>query len=279
MFDRLALHLFGQFVLFGNLKVKVGTGSVFQITGSMDGPDVSIKLADSRVLWRVVLKPDIAIGEAYMDGLLEIEEDKLEPFIELLLLNSQHWKNQWAGKISLFLSEKCAFLAHLNRINASRRNVAHHYDLTDALFDNFLDPMRQYSCAYFETPEASIASAQKTKIARLAAKLNLQKGDRVLDIGCGWGGLATALSKCRDDVHITGITLSESQQSYAANNAKKDGLDHKLNFVLRDYRQQTGQFDKIISVGMLEHVGPANFHTYFRQIKKFASQKRSSRYP
>lgn len=268
MFDKLALSLFKQFVLHGTLAVAVGNRPARVLQGGVPGPTASIHIVNSQTLWRVVMKPDLAIGEAYMDGTLTIANDDLESFIDLLMRNAHHWSNHWVGRISLFIGRRFAFLAHLNRLGTSKHNVAHHYDLTDELFDSFLDPRRQYSCAYFDTPETPLEMAQNTKLARLAAKLNLAPGDTVLDIGCGWGGLANALSQCQPDVRVTGITLSERQLAYAQHMAKKSGVADRLNYALRDYRHQTGQFDKIVSVGMLEHVGPHNFTTYFKKIKE-----------
>ena len=225
MFDRLALHLFKQFVAFGTLSVTIGSGAVYRMTENRPGPKVAIKIANSRTLWRVVMKPDLVIGEAYMDGLLRIENDDLESFVELLMLNSRHWAGHWAGRLSLFLAHRLAFLSYWNKPRAARRNVAHHYDLTDQLFDSFLDPRRQYSCAYFESPDTPLDVAQNTKIARLAAKLSLRHGDAVLDIGCGWGGLATALCTCREKVHVTGITLSTGQLAYATKKQRRMGFN------------------------------------------------------
>lgn len=146
--------------------------------------------------------------------------------------------------------------------------MAHHYDLTDQLFDSFLDPWRQYSCAYFHCDADTLESAQITKIARLAAKLDLKPGDRVLDIGCGWGGLSRALALCGHGTHVTGITLSNNQLAYARQAAAHAGLTERLSYHLRDYRDQTGSFDKIVSVGMLEHVGPHHYPSYFKQIRQ-----------
>jgi len=267
MHDKLAFTLFEQFMAYGTLVVIVGNASPVVIQGAYDGPKVTIRLASSRILWRIIAKPDLAIGEAYMDGSLTIANDELRPFLHLLLQNSSHWSRHWAGRASLFFSHLFALLTLSNRQSASRRNVAHHYDLTDTLFDSFLDPRRQYSCAYFNHPKTPLALAQNTKIARVAAKLNLGEGDRILDIGCGWGGLALALTQCERDVYVTGITLSPKQLAYAQRAAAENGLGHRLDFALRDYRQQTGKFDKIVSVGMLEHVGPRNYQAYFRKIK------------
>ena len=267
MFDQLALTVFSQFIICGELKLSIGDGTPAVIRGTVPGPAASIHLADSRTLWRIVIKPDLAIGEAYMQGKLRIDDDDLEAFIHLLMANSKHWESHWAGRLSLFFSDRFAPLAHLNLLRASKRNVAHHYDLTDALFASFLDPHRQYSCGYFAETDTSLDEAQVIKVARLAAKLNLQPGDRVLDIGCGWGGLAAAMIKCQPDVHVSGITLSEQQLAYANEHLKTTASSDNFFLALRDYRQQTGHFDKIVSVGMLEHVGPRNFKTYFRKVR------------
>ncbi|MGB1920161.1 MAG: class I SAM-dependent methyltransferase [Candidatus Puniceispirillaceae bacterium] len=268
MFDQLALTVFSQFIVCGELALRVGDGVPVVLRGAAPGPAASIHVADSRTLWRIVIKPDLAIGEAYMQGRLHIDNDDLEAFMHLLIANSKHWEGHWAGRLSLFISDRFAPFFHLNLLRASKRNVAHHYDLTDALFASFLDPRRQYSCGYFSTADTSLEEAQVTKLARLAAKLNLQPGDRVLEIGSGWGGLAAAMMQCQPDVHVTGITLSERQLVYARNHLGKLAASDRVILALRDYRRQTGHFDKIVSVGMLEHVGPGNFGTYFRKVRE-----------
>jgi cyclopropane-fatty-acyl-phospholipid synthase len=160
-----------------------------------------------------------------------------------------------------------AVLRHWNPRKKSRRNVAHHYDLSDALFDTFLDPWRQYSCAYFHDPDESLDTAQVNKLARLAAKLDLQAGDNILDIGCGWGGLGMAMAACGRNTRVTGITLSRHQLEYARTRAAASEFEDRVSYHLRDYRDQSGMFQKIVSVGMLEHVGLANFSSYFNKIK------------
>ena len=203
-----------------------------------------------------------------MDGTLTIVYDDLDSLLCLLMDNAHSWKSHPAGRISLFFNNCTAFLRHWNLARASRRNVAHHYDLTDSLFESFLDPRRQYSCGYYDHPNVGLSYAQNTKIARLAAKLNLQSNDRILDIGCGWGGLASAFVQCEPSVHVTGITLSKEQLAFAQKNALKMGQEENLDFSLRDYRDQRGTFDKIVSVGMLEHVGPQHFKPYLGVIKQ-----------
>ena len=268
MFDFLALAILRQFVASGTLSLTLPGGSVERLDSGVPGADAVITLHDRASLWRLVAKPDLAFGEAYMDGRLTVGDGGLESLMEFLMRNAEHWRRHWPGRLSLCLGNATAWFRHLNPPARSRRNVAHHYDLTDGLFETFLDPWRQYSCAYFHSDHDTLEDAQVTKLARLAAKLNLQAGDRVLDIGCGWGGLARALIRCREGVSVTGITLSEQQLVHAEQHQIDGDQAGRLAFALRDYRRQTGQFDRIVSVGMLEHVGPSNIPTYFSTVRR-----------
>ena len=268
MLERLALALLRRFIIAGDLTMTTPTGRHERLAGAGDGPIAKIQIHDRRTLIRLVIQPDLEFGDAYMDGRLTVGKAGLEPLIELLLVNSTSWKQHWAGRLTLRLGNILAWLRHLNPPGRSRHNVAHHYDLTDGLFETFLDPWRQYSCAYFHSDHDTLEDAQVTKLARLAAKLNLQAGDRVLDIGCGWGGLARALIRCREGVSVTGITLSEQQLVHAEQHQIDGDQAGRLAFALRDYRRQTGQFDRIVSVGMLEHVGPSNIPTYFSTVRR-----------
>ena len=266
MLESLALALLRRFIIAGDLTVTTPTGRHERLAGAGDGPIAEIKIHDRRTLIRLVVQPDLEFGEAYMDGRLTVGKAGLEPLIELLLLNSTSWKRHWAGRLRLRLGNMLVGLRHLNPPGRSRHNVAHHYDLTDELFDTFLDPWRQYSCAYFLSETDTLAQAQVTKLARLAAKLNLQEGQRVLDIGCGWGGLARALARCRRGVRVEGITLSRRQLAVACRKTDEAGLADWVSFSLRDYQQQQGHFDRVVSIGMLEHVGPRNYDAYFDKV-------------
>lgn len=268
MFDRLALAILRQFVARGTLSLTLPNGAVHRLDSGMPGPDAHVTLADRATLWRLITKPDLAFGEGYMNGRISIGDGGMDAFAELLMRNAGHWRDHWAGSLTLSLGNAMAWLRHFNTVGKSRRNVAHHYDLTDELFDTFLDPWRQYSCAYFHSDSDSLETAQVTKLARLAAKLRLQAGDSVLDIGCGWGGLARALMRCREGVSVTGITLSEQQLVHALKTRPDTDDGGRLAFALRDYRQQSGSFDKIVSVGMLGHVGPAGIPGYFDTVKR-----------
>lgn len=273
MLNRIALSVFKQFVNVGKITVKIADKKPITCYGRLDGPSVMVTLRSNRVFREIVMRPDLAIGEAYMNGDLIIENDDLDSLMLFLMSNHRHWLTHWAGRASLAISNRLAFLRHHNLVRVSKRNVAHHYDLKDTLFDSFLDPRRQYSCAYFDDSTTTIEQAQINKLARIAAKLNIQPNDTVLDIGCGWGGLAHALIDCVPQTHVTGITLSERQLDYATQQRDRSGRQHQLEFHLRDYRHQTGTFDRIVSVGMLEHVGPGNYDTYFKTVKKLLKPK------
>ena len=267
MFDSIAFSIIRSFIDRGALQLTLGDRPPVTLKGRHRGRHASITISNRKILWRLVAVPDLAFGEAYMDGHLTVPENGLEPLVDLLMTNSNSWATHWTGRATLQIVNALAWLRHLNPRGRSRRNVAHHYDLSDALFDSFLDPWRQYSCGYFHGEEDTLETAQVTKLARLAAKLDLQPDDRVLDIGCGWGGLAMAIAGCAEEARVTGITLSNHQFSHACNMVAAAGLDSRVDFHLRDYRDQTGHFDKIVSVGMLEHVGPQGYASYFAKIR------------
>lgn len=267
MFDLIAFTIIRTFIGKGSLRISLAGRPPVTLTGAGPGPQASIHVQDRRTLWRLVMVPDLAFGEAYMDGRLTVSVDGLEPLVDLLMTNSESWARHWAGRTTLSIVNLLALLRHWNPRKKSRRNVAHHYDLSNALFDTFLDPWRQYSCTYFHDPDESLHSAQVNKLARLAAKLDLQAGDNILDIGCGWGGLGMAMAACGQNTKVTGITLSRHQLEYARTSAATGGFDDRVSYHMRDYRDQTGMFQKIVSVGMLEHVGPDNFSSYFNKVK------------
>jgi len=229
-------------------------------------PEVAFRLTDTRVLRDIALEPDIGVGEAYMNGRLIMEEGDILDLIRLAGLN-----RPWEARLSYIdgaaskrlLREVAGRIERFNGQIRSKRNVAHHYDLGDRLYDLFLDADRQYSCAYFTDPANSLDIAQLDKKAHIAAKMVLEPGQRVLDIGCGWGGMALYLAKAAG-VDVLGITLSEEQLKTARARAEAEGLADRVKFELIDYRKVEGKFDRIVSVGMFEHVGPPNYKTFFR---------------
>ena len=227
---------------------------------------ITIRFADSGVAGRIIRNPALAAGEMYMDGRLTVDGDDIMGLVKLMTGNSPWERGQNALQPSAFVRGLGAVKHRLDRINMERRskqNVAHHYDLSARLYDLFLDADKQYSCAYYTDPDNSLEQAQSDKLAHIAAKLALRPGMRVLDIGCGWGGMALYLNR-HFGVEVLGVTLSEEQLKIARERAAAAGVADKVKFELIDYRRVEGRFDRIVSVGMFEHVGQAQFDEFFR---------------
>lgn len=230
---------------------------------------IVLRLTDRRVALDIAKNPRLGAGEAYMDGRLVVEQGDIAALIDLLRSNAPWEKDGRINKKSV-LKSAGKVVARLDRLNwerRSKRNVAHHYDLSDRLYDLFLDADRQYSCAYFTDPGNSLDQAQADKKAHIAAKLLLKQKQRVLDIGCGWGGMALYLHRIAD-VDVLGITLSEEQLQVARRRAVEAGVSHRVKFELLDYRRVHGPFDRIVSVGMFEHVGPPQYRTFFAKCRE-----------
>jgi cyclopropane-fatty-acyl-phospholipid synthase len=225
-----------------------------------------LRLHDPLLHHRLFFNPSLAFGEAYMDGRLTIEGgdiyDALEVFARNLEALGKSGINGWMGVVYRMIR----LVRQFNPIGRARVNVAHHYDLTEALYDLFLDSDKQYSCGYFRRPETGLEEAQQAKKRIIAEKLLLEPGMKVLDIGCGWGGLAFHLAR-EKGVHVTGLTLSTRQLNAARRRAAAQGLENRVQFHLRDYREETGGFDRIVSVGMFEHVGISHYRRYFSQVR------------
>ena len=230
---------------------------------------IVIRFADRGVGARLVRNPGLAAGEMYMDGRLLVDGDDIMGFVHLLTANDAWERGQNRLEPSRLARGVGAVKHRLDRYNMerrSKRNVAHHYDLSARLYDLFLDADRQYSCAYFTDPANSLEQAQQDKLAHIAAKLAIQQGMRVLDIGCGWGGMALYLN-AKFGVEVLGVTLSEEQLKIARDRAAAAGVADEVKFELIDYRRVTGRFDRIVSVGMFEHVGPPQYRTFFRKCR------------
>ena len=261
--------LFKQFmrrlVREGHLVVLIGDGPEMAF-GNGVGPKVTLRIRDQSTAQRLMRDPELALGECYMDGALSIDGDDLQGLLEIIMQNRKGVQSLGVpARIMAAMRHIRRRLDQANPQAGARRNVAHHYDLTPAIFDLFLDTDRQYSCAYFEREGVSLDEAQIAKKAHIARKLLLSKGMRVLEIGCGWGGLALTLA--RDyGAHVTGITLSQEQLAIARDRAKAAGLADRVSFELMDYRAMGGQFDRIVSVGMFEHVGAPNFRAFFNVL-------------
>ena len=242
----------------GNLQVTAASGRTFSL-GDGTGPPIAVRFASARAQRSVLLDPDLKLGEAYMDGTFVVDRGSIAQFVDLVAKKST--LPRWCAPIMVFRFVRQR-ITQLNSRRRSRRNVAHHYDLDGRLYSLFLDSDRQYSCAYFEAPRDSLDDAQLAKKRHLAAKLFLEDGHRLLDIGCGWGGLALyAAEVC--GAQVTGITLSQEQLAIARQRAKERRVDGSVTFLARDYREVTGIFDRIVSVGMFEHVGVNYYDAFF----------------
>lgn len=234
---------------------------------SASGLKSTIRLHDPRLHIRLALNPALAFGEAYMDGTLTIEEGDLSDFLGIAVANMRALESHWSQRIPRRMGRALRRLAQHNPVHRARQNVAHHYDLSGNLYDLFLDNDRQYSCAYFRDPCDTLERAQDNKKRHIAAKLLLKPGMHVLDIGSGWGGLAISLAGIAG-VEVTGVTLSEEQHKVSNDRAKKAGLADSVQFLLEDYRNITGQFDRIVSVGMFEHVGVKHYEEFFGKCRE-----------
>jgi cyclopropane-fatty-acyl-phospholipid synthase len=259
--------LISKMVTVGRLSVRIGEDAPFTV-GSLIARrpdlDVAIHIADAWTAAAIAADPDLQLGEAYMDERLEIEAGSLWSLMELIGRNGV--RRPQMGLMTSLKRSLAGFMA-TNTPERSRRNVAHHYDLSEEFYRLFLDDDMQYSCAYFSRPGMTLEEAQVAKKAHIAAKLELRDGQRILDIGCGWGGLALSLAKVAD-VELVGVTLSREQLRFARARAVAEGLADRVRFELIDYRSVAGPFDRIVSVGMFEHVGRSEFDTYFGAIQR-----------
>ncbi len=260
-----------NFVRRGALRLTTAGGAVYTF-GDGSGPSVAIRFTSKAAQRAVALDPELRLGEAYMDGSLLIEEGSVADLLALVLGQTADgmppaWaRPQWALR---YLARR---RQQFNRRRRSRRNVAHHYDLDGRLYSLFLDADRQYSCAYFEHPGQSLDDAQLAKKRHLAAKLALREGQRILDIGSGWGGLALYLAEAAS-AEVTGITLSQEQLARATERAAEKGLASTVRFRLQDYRDLGERYDRIVSVGMFEHVGVGHYDAFFRQCARLLADE------
>ena len=264
--------LLGTLVKKGRLTLITADGKRESFGPDADAMPITIRFADRKLAFEIVRNPRLAFGEAYMDGRLIIEEGSILDLLELIV-GANRW--EFGGKGRKLMSKgrmsEVAALFRRNPAAKSQKNVAHHYDLSDDLYDLFLDPDRQYSCAYYTDPANSLEQAQADKKAHIAAKLDLKPGQRVLDIGCGWGGMALYLNRVAG-VDVLGITLSKEQLKVARERAAAAGVADRVKFELIDYRSLTGSFDRIVSVGMFEHVGAAHYDEFFATCHKLLKQ-------
>jgi len=259
--DRLLQFLLGSYIRRGTFKLTTASGHTFTL-GDGTGKPVAVRFTTRAAELGILFDPELKFGEAYMDGTLIVEQGTIADVLSIALGQKAEIP-QWA-RPQWLLRYIARRLAQFNPRKRARRNVAHHYDLDGRLYSLFLDADRQYSCAYFEAPESSLDDAQLAKKRHLAAKLRLDGSQRVLDIGCGWGGLGLYLAEfCGADV--TGVTLSQEQHAVANERAGEKGLAERASYLLQDYRDVSERFDRIVSVGMFEHVGVNHYDAFFKK--------------
>jgi cyclopropane-fatty-acyl-phospholipid synthase len=266
--DRLMSSLLRKFIRRGTLRITSARGQTTTF-GDGTGKPLAIRFTSRAAELGVLLDPELKFGEVYMDGTLVVEEGTIAEVLALVLGQDgnepPHWaRPQWMLR---YLKRR---LQQLNLKGRAHRNVAHHYDLSGQLYSLFLDADRQYSCAYFENPDQSLDDAQLAKKRHLAAKLLIEPDQRVLDIGCGWGGLGLYLAETCG-ARVTGVTLSKEQLAVANERAAEKQLSDRAEFRLQDYRDVSGTFDRIVSVGMFEHVGVGFYDAFFRKCAQLVA--------
>jgi cyclopropane-fatty-acyl-phospholipid synthase len=258
-------QLLQHIVRHGNLEVTMPDGVVCAF-GDGTGPPAGFSVRDTATSLHLVIDPDLHFGEAYMDGAVNVTRGTIHDVLRLLFENVETVKSSLPLDLPYAIRRRIKHLQQANPVGKARENVAHHYDLSGALYDIFLDEDRQYSCAYFEAQGQTLETAQLAKKRHLAAKLMIEPGMRVLDIGSGWGGLGLYLAQVCG-AQVTGVTLSEEQYRLSNERAARRGLGDKARFLLKDYRELDGEFDRIVSVGMFEHVGVRHYGEMFAKVR------------
>ena len=246
--------------------VLIDANSKKYIIGSPDkSKPLTVKLLNKNLHYKLLINPDLYFGEAYTDGSLVIENGSISEFLELAFQNIGRGEINSLGYILKKIKGTIRYLTNFNFVKRSKKNVAHHYDISDNLYELFLDSKRQYSCGYFKNDDDTLETAQQNKIDHIIKKLNIKSNQKVLDIGSGWGHLAIEIAK-QSKCEVTGITLSENQYRYANAKAKEYNLQNQVQFKLCDYRNLKEKFDRVVSVGMFEHVGRKFYKTFFKQV-------------
>ena len=257
-------NMLERFVKHGTLRVIDADGHIVEFVGSEE-PIATIRLHDSGLPMKLFRNPELHAGEAYMNGTLTFEDCSLEDFLGLFSINRATIASYPLQTVLRRISRMVRAFQQYNPVGRAQQNVAHHYDLSEEMYRQFLDEDLQYSCAYFENGNETLEEAQEKKKRHVASKLRLEPGQRILDIGCGWGGLALDLAR-RADVQVLGVTLSEQQHRVAVDRATASGLSDRVKFELRDYREVDQRFDRIVSVGMFEHVGVTRYDEFFGKV-------------
>jgi cyclopropane-fatty-acyl-phospholipid synthase len=262
---KLLNSMMAGFVKVGQLTIIDADGEA-HVHGPGGYPSATIRLTDKKLYRTLFLNPELRAGEAYMDGTLICEGGGIRDLLEVFAYNRDGLRKHPGQKVLKGWLKKIRRYHQRNVASASRKNVQHHYDLSNDFYHLFLDEDLQYSCAYWPRKDMTLEQAQEAKKAHIAAKLNLKSGDRVLDIGCGWGGMAIYLAQ-NFDVNVVGVTLSDEQHALAVKRVQEAGLTDKVDIRLQDYRDVNGPFDAVVSVAMFEHVGIAHYLEYFSKLR------------
>jgi cyclopropane-fatty-acyl-phospholipid synthase len=263
-------HLLKRFVHNGTLKV-IGPDGKSHLFAGAPGPNVTLRLHDRTLPRKIFFNPELAVGEAYVDGTLTFEGCSLYDFLHLFAVNRRGLGAYPLQTAVRWISRQLRWFQQYNPLAKARQNVAHHYDLSRQLYELFLDQDLQYTCAYYENPNDTLEQAQENKKRHVAAKLRLAPGQSVLEMGSGWGGLALYLADAAD-VDVTAVTLSEEQYKVSVERAQSLGLTERVQFHHKDYREVTGRFDRIVSVGMLEHVGVRHYDELFAKVRDLLTE-------
>lgn len=258
--------MLAKMVQHGTIRLVDAEGKT-ETCGTGEEPSCTIRLHRKSLEWSLAFNPALRVPEAYMDGALTVDED-LRHVLHIIFSNYNSLESQPLFQATNQLLRQTRRLKQFNPVGKAQENVAHHYDLSGELYDHFLDSDRQYSCAYFTDPDNSLEQAQEDKKRHIASKMLLtQPNLRVLDIGSGWGGMGLYLSKIAN-CDVTGVTLSVEQHNLSEKRAAEAGLQNRCRFRLDDYRNVEGPFDRIVSVGMFEHVGKGNYHEFFAKVRE-----------
>jgi len=264
-------HMLKSFVRLGTLKVIDADGATHVFGGREPGPKVTMRLTDPTLYRSLFFNPELAAGEAYMDGRMSFEDSTLRDFLTLFSVNRLSLGSYPLQKVLRRVSRGLKRFQQANPVGKAQQNVAHHYDIGNDFYRLFLDRGMQYSCAYFQSDNDTLEEAQQNKLRLIASKLDLKPGQKILDIGSGWGDMALYLGRIAD-VSVLGVTLSKEQCRLANQKSKDLGLAGRVHFELRDYRSLTERFDRVVSVGMFEHVGVHHYDEFFAKVNELLTE-------
>ena len=233
---------------------------------------IQIKILDKQLHFKLLIQPDLYLGEAYTEGKIVIENGTLTDFLDIALMNIGRKDINIISYLINKFRGSYRYLTNFNFIKKSKMNVAHHYDVSNELYFLFLDPLKQYSCGYFKDANDTLEQAQINKINHIIKKLDIRPNQKILDIGCGWGYLAMEIAK-QKNCQVTGVTLSENQYNHAKQKIKEQGLGNQVEIKLVDYRELDEKFDRVVSVGMFEHVGRKFYNIFFKKVFDLLNDK------